>query len=301
VSSQFLKRLAGALGVLVVLWLGLSFFRQARRDTSGSFELPKVDRNAVDAVVFARPTDTVTLAKAGAGWTVNGLPAGSTLVAQVFDAMVDTTARSELVAESASSHQRLGIDSAKARRISFRQGGKEVAALLVGSRGGSFESAYLRAPGENAVYQVKGRLIEYVDRTVDDWRDKRIVALEPDGVAGVEVQLGKKSYSLARAEKTWTVNGAAADSSAVASLLNQFKTLDAAGFATPAQADSANFAAPDRVIRLKGPADRTLALLRIDSTASGYWVRRDDNPTVFRIDSWIVNQLTPTDSTLRKK
>lgn len=300
-STQFLKRIATALAALVVLWLALSLIRRAGRDTSGSFALPKVDRNAVDAVIIARATDTVRLARQGAGWTVNGLAAGATLVGQVFDAMADTAARSELIAESATSHERLGIDSAKARRISFRQGDKTVAELLVGSRGGSFESAYLRSPGAVAVYQVQGRLIEYVERQVDDWRDKRIVGVEPDSVSGVDVQRGKTSYNLARVDKAWTIGGAPADSAAVAALLGQFRTLDAAGFATKAQADSANFAAPDRLIRLKAAGDRSLAVIAIDSTAGGFWVRREGNPTVFRIDSWVLNQLAPSDSTLRKK
>jgi hypothetical protein len=293
--------MAMALAGLVVLWLGLSFVRRAGRDSSGSFQFPKVDRNAVDAVVIARATDTVRLARQGAGWTVNDLTAGPTLVAQLFDAMADTTAQSELVAESASSHDRLGIDSAKARRLSFRQGDKTVAELLVGSRGGSFESAYVRAPGQNTVYQVKGRIIEYVERAVDDWRNKRIVEVQPDSVATVEVQTGKKSYTLSRSGASWSLNGGPADSAAVANLLNQFKTLDAAGFATKGQADSANFATPDKSIRLKASGDRALATLAIDSTAAGFWVRREGDPTVFRIDSWILNQLTPVDSTLRKK
>lgn len=300
-STQFLKRLAGALAGLLILWLGLMLVRNAGRDSSGGFVLPNVDRNAVDAVIIARATDTVRLAREGAGWTVNGLAAGPALVAQLFDAMADTATQSELIAESASSHDRLGIDSAKARRLSFRQADKSVAELLVGSRGGSFESAYLRSPGQNSVFQVKGRLLEYVERSVDDWRNKRIVEIEPDSVTGVEVQIGKTGYALTRSDKAWTINGTPADSAAVASLLNQFKALDAAGFATAAQADSANFAAPDRGIRLMAAGDRRLATLAIDSTLSGFWVRREGDATVFRIDSWILNQLTPTDSTLRKK
>ncbi len=300
-SVGFLKRLAGALAGLLVLWLGMSLFRRAGRDASGGFELPTIDRNAVDTVVIARATDTVRLTRQGAGWMVNGLVAGPALVAQLFDAMADTAAQSELIAENASSHDRLGIDSAKARRLSFRQGGKAVAELLVGSRGGNFESAYLRAPGQNSVFQVKGRLIDYVERQVDDWRNKRMVEVEPDSVAKVEVQFAKTGYVLTRADTVWTINGAPAVSATVTNLLNQFKSLDAAGFATAAQVDSTNFSAPDRIIRLKASGERPLASLTVDSTASGLWVRRDGDPTVFRIDSWILNQLAPTDSTLRKR
>ncbi|MFN0181207.1 MAG: DUF4340 domain-containing protein [Gemmatimonadales bacterium] len=300
-SGESLKRLAITLVALLVVWVGLTLFRNAGKDSQGRFAMPKVDQSAVDRIAIQRGTDTVQLAKVGTGWTVNGLAAGSPLVTQLFEAMADTASRSELIAESATSHQRLGIDSATAKRLVFRQGDKVVAELLIGSRGSSYESVYLRLPGSDEVYQVKGRLLELAERPVDDWRDKRVVAVEPDSIVGVEVVRPKESFTLAKAGTSWTVDGAAADSGAVASLLNQFRTLDAGGFATRAQEDSADFARPDLTIRIKGPADRVLAAISIDSAAAGFWTRREGNPTTFRVDSWVISQLAPAKASLAKK
>jgi hypothetical protein len=86
----------------------------------------------------------------------------------------------------------------------------------------------------------------------------------------------------------------------VASLLNRFSDLEAAGFATPAQADSASFAHPARTVRLLAKGDRPLLALSMDSTAGGFWVRRAGDADTYRLDSWTVNDLTPADSTLRK-
>jgi hypothetical protein len=44
-----------------------------------------------------------------------------------------------------------------------------------------------------------------------------------------------------------------------------------------------------------------MATLLFDSTASGFWVRRDTVSTVFRLDRATVEQLTPPDSTLQAR
>lgn len=299
-SDQFLKRLGGALVGLLVIWLGLSLWRRSGQDTAGGFSFSKFDRKAADQAVIARATDTLRFARQADQWTVNGLRAGTVLVEQLFEALADTAAQSELIAESPSSHERLGVNDAKARRITVSQGGKSLTEILVGSRGGSWESAYVRKPGTDQVYQLKGRLFEMVERPTDDWRDKQLVKVEPDSITGLEVQLGRRSYQLTRNDKAWTIDGGPADSAAMVGLLSQFRDLNAAGFATQAQADSANFAMPDRVIRLATRAG-PLATLSFDSAAAGIWVRREGDPTTYRLDSWVLNQLTPPDSTLKAK
>jgi hypothetical protein len=44
-----------------------------------------------------------------------------------------------------------------------------------------------------------------------------------------------------------------------------------------------------------------LAALAFDSIGAGFLVRRERQPTIFRMDSWGVDQVTPADSTLRSR
>ena len=300
-SAQTLKRLAIALAVLVVVWAVAGLTRRAGRDAEGRLVLVRFDAASVDQVVIARPADTVRLEKQAAAWRVNGHPANAVMVDGLLRAVSDTGASSELVAESASSHKQLGLDSAGARRISVQQGGKTLTELLVGSRGSAYGSVYVRKPGENLAYQLAGSIGEAADRPLDEWRDKVIAKVEPDSVAVIGVRRGKLSYSLTRTDTGWVVGTVTADSTTVAGLLNRFSTIEASGFATAAQADSANFAAPDRSVRLLSKGGRPLIVLSMDSTTSGFWVRRDGDATTYRMESWTVDQLTPVDTTLRKK
>lgn len=300
-NARMLKRLAGALVVLVVVWLGLGLVRRSRRDTLGRLALPRFDPATVDQALIAKGADTLRFVRQGGLWSVNGHPANAALVGEMLSALADSAASSELISENASSHQQLGLDSAQAQRVSALRGGKKVTQLLVGDRAGTYGAVYVREPGENAAYQLKGALADLVGRTPDDWRDKLIAKVAPDSVAAVEVQRGRRGYTLTRADRGWRLGSGAADSAAVASLLNRFSDLEAAGFATPAQADSASFAHPARTVRLLAKGDRPLLALSMDSTAGGFWVRRAGDADTYRLDSWTVNDLTPADSTLRKQ
>jgi hypothetical protein len=95
--------------------------------------------------------------------------------------------------------------------------------------------------------------------------------------------------------------GKPADSAAVSNLLGEYRELTAAGFATPARAESARFS-PARIrARLLAPGGAPLVSLLFDSTASGAWARADSGGTVIRLDAWRLSQLAPAESTLRVK
>jgi hypothetical protein len=300
-NTGTLKRLGAALAALLVVWAVSILLRRAGRDEAGRLALAAVDARSVDQVTVARGADTLAFARQRAAWTVNGVRADGNLVDEMLAALGDTAARSELVAENAASHARLGLDSAAARRVTARQGGNVVADLLLGSRGSTYGTVHVRRPGEAAAYAVTGGLADVTDRQLDDWRDKLIAKVEPESVATVELTSGRKSWRLTRDATGWTVGTGPADSAAVSGLLDRFRNLTAAGFATAAQADSANFATPDKVVRLLAKGDRPLLVLSADSSASGFWVRREGDAATFRLDTWVMGGLVPDEGSLRKK
>ncbi len=301
-SSKQLLRIALALGVLLLLWGAVALARRGERGPEGGFSLPRIDSGAVDTIAMTEKGDTTVLVRGRGGeWRVNGNAASSDAVRELLAALADSAIPSELVAQSASSHAALGVDTA-GQRVRIVSGGKTVIDLTAGNRSRDFEGMYLRKTDETAVFEVRGGLPPTIERKQDDWREKRIASVNRDSVTTIEVVRGKRSYALRKQDSTWSFgSGAAADSGAVARLLNDYGNLQASGFATPAQADSANFAKPDRRIRFLAASGTPLVSLAFDSTASGYWVRHDAGGTVYRIDQWRMDQLTPADSALRRK
>jgi hypothetical protein len=303
-SAAQLKRIALALTVAVFLW-GLVEILGRRGDTLGETPLlPAIPMDTIDTVTIAGASDTIRLERtADTAWTVNGFAASPEAVGTLLDALTDPT-QGELIAQSPSSHERMGIDTATAKRFTVRGGEEVLGDVLVGGQGRSFRSAYLRKPGDDDVYQVEGELITLIDRTVTDWRDKRILSVEPDSIDGITVERGSTRYSLVRTDGGWSfAGGEAVDSARVARLVESFARVEAQGaaFATPDEASAADFDRPERRVRLMGPDGSELASLAFDSTDAGFWVRRAGGETVYQLNRWRVDDLTPADSSLRHR
>lgn len=302
-SPTMLKRLGIILGALVLLWGAFALAGRTRGDRQVGLERPKIDTAAVDTVLVMHAADTTHLARGARGaWTVNGHAAAGNLVSELLGAFADTAQSSELVAQSKTSHVRLGVTPDSGHQVRVISHGRTLLDLTAGKRTPDFTGVYVKMAGQDAVYTLRnGGLADAFTRPTDDWRDKRIVAVAPESVAVIELRRGARSYVLARDSTRWTLGGAPADSIGAAGLLDQYRTLDASGFATPAQTDSADFAKADATVRLLRKDKTALATLTFDSTGSGVWVRADAGTTVFKLDAWRLAQLVPADSTLRVK
>jgi hypothetical protein len=301
-TSKQLARLAMVLGALLLLWGGASLARRDSRGPSESdrFAIPPVARDSADSVIITRPADTTRLVRRdSATWTVNGHPAAQSAIQELFSALADTGRRTELVAGRSASHSALGVDSAKGARVRIVRGDSTVADLVQGNRGPSLDGGYFRTAGDSAVYLISGNLAQVLERSQDEWRDRRIAGVAADSVARIEVSRGKRSYSARRDGAGWVLESGPADSAAIAALLADYRQVEAAGFATKAQADSARFVRPDRRAALLRADGTPLVTLAFDSTANGFWVRASKDSTVYRVDSWSADRLTPADSTLR--
>ncbi len=319
-SSQHLKLIAIGTAVLLLLWGGSALLSRGSDTITGSLAVPALVEADVDTITIVKATDSIVLVKqapprapAPAAWTVNGHRAASDQVRDLFQALQDTV-RPELVAQDSSSFARLNVDSAAGRWLRVRGGGggggggKPLLQLIVGARGSVYPSVYVRRPGDTHVYLWRGRLAQLMDRGggVDDWRDKRIAALQPDSVESVDVARGKERYTLTRGPKAWVLNGGVADSGAVARYLERLRAIVASGFATPQQADSARAARaarPTRRLTVRGPRGSVLLSLAFDTTATGFLVRHlagsgGEAATVYRMNAWDVDGLTPASRAL---
>jgi len=300
VTSRQLRQIAMALGVVIFLWGLAEIFTRGSDTVTGDFQLPAVTAADVDTVRLVRPEDTVVLAKRdSAHWSVNGFDASGDAVSGLFDALAGSTV-AELSAQSAASHGRMGVDSTRGKRLTFLRGDTVLDQLVVGDRGSGFSGAYVRRPDQDDVYLVRGELANLAERGLDDWRDKVIARIEPDSVQEVRIERRRATTTLRRSEGGWRIGAAAADSGAVRRMLEQWRTVNAAGFATPGQADSTDFRRPERRVAVLGKQG-PLVELALDSAAYWWWVQKPSGGPIYRLESWRLDQLMPADSTLREK
>jgi hypothetical protein len=300
-SAAALRRALFALAVLLVVWGGVALIRRSTSDAPVALALPKLNAADIDRITITSPGDTIALASTASGWQVNGHAAAANAVNELIAALSDSANASELVARSAASHSRMAVDSVGGRRVRFFKGDRVLADVIVGGHGTSYQTSYVRRAADDDVYLFRGQLPTLVGKKLDGWRDRRIAAVAADSVAIVDVTRGKQHWTLARADGGWRLGSAPADSGAAARLLQAMADVSALGFASDAQADSLDFAHPTRALTVLSAAHDTLLHLLFDSAASGNWVRRSSGGPVYQLDFWRINQLTPADSTLRKK
>lgn len=275
--------------------------RDKNPDNADAFKLPKITRATADTLILAHAADTTVIAKKDTShWTVNGHPAATQAVADLFTAFADTAAGSDLIAEQKTSHASLGVDSAGGTRVVIKGGGKTVADPVAGHRSADFSGGYVRRADQVATYELRGRLVEWLTRPSDEWRDHRIAGVAPDSIAAIEVSRGAKRFTLKSSGTKWELSpGGPVDSAAAGNLVAAYRTVDASDFATKAQADSAKFSPPDRRTRLLRKDGTPMLTLLFDSTKAGFWVKPDTGTTIYRLDSWAGDRLAPADSTLR--
>lgn len=298
-TPKQLKQIAIALVVLLALW-GASEALSRRSDrTAGDALYSSVPESQVDSVVIARPEDTVRLVKHPGYWAVNGHRASPAEVEGFVQQLADT-ARPEIAGESKAVHQRMGLDSAQGRHVRVFAGGKPAIELLVGERGPDYQSSYVRKPGEDRVYLRFGPFAGFVDRQVDDWRDRRMANIPKDSARRADVTRHGRRYSLVRKEGKWQfTDGRPADSVLAQKLLNSLSPATATGFATAEEAKKISFRQPDLRVVVIGAHNDTLIHLLADSMPNGYWVRNDSGGPIFRNGVWIADEIAPHDSTLR--
>ncbi len=294
-SASTLKKLVLALVVVVLLWGGVSVLSGKGGPKAPTGEIAGVldglTQSAVVAVHMARPGDTLALVRDGDAWRVNGWDADSAAVAGFFTTLADTHI-GELVATNPANHARMGVSEDSAWTVVFHVGGAS-RTLLVGGRGPRYGTAYVRMPGQDAVYLAEGDLRARMDRSLAEWRRKRLAAVDTGAVARIEVERGDAPYAVVRADSSWTLEGGAkADSSAVSAMLTALADLRADGFA--AAGDSVAGLAQEVALRALSASGDTLAALTFGEGSGTRWVRARGDSIVYTMSAWRLDRLAPT-------
>lgn len=293
------KTLAG-LGVILVallaIWGGVSLFSSLGGESSDeggelAAALAGLSEDAVTRVVLSGPSDTVTLERSDGAWSADGFDTDSAAMARFWSAVTGTTVR-DLVATNPTNHARLGVVADSAWTLEFHRAEGEPARFLVGDQGASFNSAYVRLPGQDRVYSLEGELRSAAAHDLEHWRNKTVVAVDTSRVQRVEVDRGDERYVLTRDSAGWLVDGEAADGPTARSLVGVLADLRAQGFA-PDTADFEGGEERRRVVALDQAGD-TLATVEIASTPeSVYLVRTPAREWLLELPSWRVSRLTP--------
>jgi hypothetical protein len=251
-----------------------------------------VDAGSVGEARILRSADTILLERQAETWRVNGFRADSGAVARFFQALQDADV-GDLVATNPANHGRMGVSADSARTVELDVDGA-TRALMFGDEGPRPSTIYAREPTSDDVYLVGGGLFNHVRRQLDDWRNRRMLAIDTTRIARVEVRRDGESYTLQRADTLWTFgDGSPARTIMVAALMRELGGgLVAAGFVP----DGDSLAAfPQGGSTVAYAADgAVLAEVSIGAGERDRWGMVAGDSVRYRLPDFRVSSLVPT-------
>ena len=302
-SDRTLKRLVAALGAVAAIWLVV--FLVSRRDGDEAPEITGpiatffegVDSSTIDVARFVRTQDTVELRSVSGAWVVDGFRSDSGAVSRFFQTLRDTEVTG-VAATNPSNHARMGLDADTAASLEIEQDGS-ARRILVGVEGPRPGTFYARMPDEDAVYLVDSGLRSYVFRHLDDWRNRRMLAIDTAAVRRITVERDGESATLVRTDSTWTfANGDSANARTVQNMLGELGGgLVASRFV--AATDSIGQLPPGGTTVAYDESGEQLASVTVGSGSGDRWGMAAGDSVRYRLPPFRVDLIVPRIETLR--
>ncbi len=298
-SERTLKRILGALGITVVLWL-ISSLLSGGDEGAGSPEggiaalLEGLNETTVSSVRIVGPGQTVSLEPSGSAWTVNGYAADSVAMTRLWSAL-DGAVVGGVVANNPRNHERMGLSADSAWTVDFTLADGGRASLLMGKGGPISPSGFARLPDQDAVVVVSGDLRSTLTRSLTDWRDKTILRVDTAAVFRVVLETNAGTYVAERSDSTWSVDGEPANAITMRSVLDELANFVAVGYVE----DGDIFQENQRSVVALGADGDTLGSVLLTGEAGTRHARKPGSDVVFEVASFRVDLITPDVATLR--
>jgi hypothetical protein len=298
-----LKRLIAALGAVTAIWLVVFLVSNRSSDEAPEITGPiatffeGVDSSNIAAARFIRGQDTVVLRSVGGAWLVNGFRSDSGAVSRFFQTIEDTEVEA-VAANNPSNHARMGVDADTAAAMEIEQNGS-TRRMLVGVDGPRAATFYARLPEEDAVYLMDSGLRSYVFRGLDDWRNRRMLAIDTAQVRRLTVERDGESATVVRTDSTWTfANGDPANARTVQAILNELAGgLVASRFV--AETDSIGRLPAGGTTTAYSESGEQLAAVTVGSGSGDRWGMAAGDSVRYRLPPFRVDLIVPRVETLR--
>lgn len=294
-SERTLKRLVGALVVLIVVW-GIATLLSGRGGAPGaSAELASffdgVSEESLTAVRMGTPDEAIELRREGDGWTVNGHATDSGSVARFWNDLAAAEIGG-LVASNPANHARMGVSADSAARFELDLG-DDTRVLFVGDQGSRYGTSYVRLPEADDVYVLDSNLRPHVVRSLANWRNKRMAAIDTSAVHRLEVRRDEDRYALVRGDTAWTFeDGGATSGGGVRNILMELRDVRAAGFLE--EADSLAMLEEGASVVALGAEGDTLVSVTLGVGEGDRWARVEGNPVLYSVSSFRADRMAPT-------
>ena len=294
-TERNLKRILVGVGVLVLLYLGISLLTRgsgdadARRDEGISDLLSSLSEEEIGHIDFVSDSEKVTLTREDGRWLVNGHPTDPSRIDDFWNDLSELPP-SDVVAASPVNHARLGVHDDSATLIIFHGPDGSSTTLLIGKSGPSWPSVYLRIPEEDPVYLVRTDLRTVAHRAAGEWRDKVATRVDTAAIRTLRVVREEERYELVRRDGAWWIGSDSANAETIGALLDELSEVRVTSFA----ADTATMPEATRSLVALDEKGDSLAVLAMAKTEGvNVWVSLPGDETIYEVATFRADRLTP--------
>jgi hypothetical protein len=150
--------------------------------------------------------DIVLTKDSGGKWQITSpqtLSADQSAVSSVVSTL-SSLSSDRLVEDKASNLSQYGLAEPKLE-VSLTEKDNKTQKLLVGDETPTSSGAFARLDGDPRVFTIASYTKSSIDKSVNDLRDKRLLAIEPDRVSRVELNANKQVIEFGRNKDQWQI------------------------------------------------------------------------------------------------
>jgi hypothetical protein len=237
-----------------------------------TFESDKVTRVELlakkQAIEFGRNKEQWQIVKPGP-FRADGFEVDE-LVRSLSDAKMDSTGIGDEKKAAAAFHSGAPVATAK---ITDASGTQELQVRR------DKDDYYAKSSVVEGVYKVSSGVGAGLDKSLDDFRNKKIFDFTYADPEKIEMRDGSRNYSLSRSGEEWSLNGAKMDASSVRTLVGEIRDLTASKFAdggfTPAILD----------ITVTSNDGKRVEKVLIARNGDRYVAKRENEPALYELNA----------------
>ena len=149
----------------------------------------------------------------------------------------------------------------------------------------SKDDYYAKSSAVAGIYKVANDLGTGLDKSLDDFRNKKLFDFGFDEPNKVEMHDGSKAYYLTKGGPDWWSNGKKMDSSSVQALIDKFRDLSASKFV------DSGFTTPVIDLTVASNDGKRTEKVLISKSGDNYIAKRENEPSLYQLDSKPVEEL----------
>jgi len=147
------------------------------------------------------------------------------------------------------------------------------------------DTYYVKSSAVEGAYKIDADLGKALDKSLDDFRGKKLFDLGYADPGKVEIRSGSKAYFLTRGGEDWWSNGKKMDADSVQSLVSKLRDLTADKF------PESGFANPTIEASVTSEDGKHVEKVQIVKSSDGYVAKRENEPALYHLSSSSIDDI----------